>query len=499
MGTLLRTSIAVGFLLTGAVQAQEPAQGQDLSDVAATARDMRLTLHDLDKRLAKLESLINQQAELVKKHRNSKQVAAAAPVRVDPTAALVAGQDAYRRGAIEENARQYEKAIELYTKAGTLDPRNELAFLHRGISNLQVGRLDEALSDVNKSLAIQPDNAQAYAFRGRVYVATKSYDLALADFQQAFQRDPGNAEYLMAQAGVEEQLGAFKRAAEIYDWASKLKPDSADIYVKRATVLRQMNEGSQAAESCSVAIRLRPNAAEGYACRSEAYVRLGLLPQAITDLNEAVRLEPTLPQVPNLLSVVREMLAVDDTLKKVAAAQNAKAAEIARAPEPIRETPHPIAPPPRSTPTPAPVPPPPAPSPAPAPIAPVGSSPPPVTNVVNTPLDPAASLRLVHESRKDIDTGSFQSALTTLSRAIELDPHSALAYNTRGYAYLRSRQFDLAIRDFSKAIDLNSTYANAYKNRSAARRSIGDSRGSREDIMKATQLGYPLPAPSSGQ
>jgi tetratricopeptide (TPR) repeat protein len=491
MSTLLRTTfggiVAAGFLLTGALQ------GQDYSDVATATRELRQALRDLDQRLARLEDLVHQQAAKNKKQRSSKTTPVTTTIRIDPAADLMAGQDAYRRADLEEKAHQYEKAIELYTKAIGLDPGNELAFLHRGISNQQIGRLDQALADVDKSVAIQPNNAQAYAFRGTVHAATKSYDLALADLQEAFRRDPNNADYLLLQAGVEEQLGALKRAAEIYDWASKLKPDAAEIYIKRAGVLRQMNEGSQAAEQCGVAIRLRPTVAEGYACRSESYVRLGLLPQAISDLNEAVRLQPTLPKVTNLLTVVREMLAIDDTLAKVAAAQNAKNTEVARAPiQTILEAPRPIAPPHVPDPiAPAPI----APPPTPERNTPVVSRPV-VTNVMNTVPDPAASKRLVRESRRDIETGAFQNALATLNRAIQLDPSSALAYNTRGYVFLRTRQFDLAVGDFSKAINLNSAYANAYLNRGAARRYMGDTRGGREDINRAAQLGYPLPAPS---
>ncbi len=477
MSTFLRTSfgahVAAGFfLLTG-------LQAQDLSELATATRDLRITLRDLDKRLSTLETLVKQQAREGKKQRSSKGTSAPT-IRIDLAANLIAGQDAYRRGGLEESGHQYERAIELYTKAIGLDPGNELALLHRGASNLQIGRLDEALSDVNQSVAIQPNNAQAYAFRARVYAATKSFALALADFQEASQRDPGNVEYLLSQAAVEEQLGNFKRAAEIYELASKIKPDAAEIYVKRASALRQIDQGSLAAEQCSVAIRLKPTGAEGYACRSESYVRLGLLSQAVSDLNQAVRLEPTLPQVTSLLSVVRDTLAVNEALEKLSTTRNSKVAEVSPAPvQTGRDAPVSIA------------------RPSAEPVAPVPVKAPLAKNPETTVLDPADSRRLVREGRRNMEKGLFQSALTNLNKAIELDPSSALAYNTRGYAYLRTRQFDLAIRDFSKAIDLNSAYANAYWNRGAARRIGGDERGGREDMAKAGQLGYRLPAAPS--
>ena len=54
---------------------------------------------------------------------------------------------------------------------------------------------------------------------------------------------------------------------------------------------------------------------------------------------------------------------------------------------------------------------------------------------------------------------------------------SATAYNARGYAWLRLRQFAKASEDFSAAIRLNPKYANAYRNRAVARKLSGDAKG----------------------
>jgi Flp pilus assembly protein TadD len=97
---------------------------------------------------------------------------------------------------------------------------------------------------------------------------------------------------------------------------------------------------------------------------------------------------------------------------------------------------------------------------------------------------------LLRLGRAYVQQGAFGDAIETLAKAAELDPKSALIFNTRGYAYLRTRDYEAAIRDFSMAISLNNAYANAYWNRGVARRLSKDEPGGKQDMQRAAQLGW---------
>ena len=58
-----------------------------------------------------------------------------------------------------------------------------------------------------------------------------------------------------------------------------------------------------------------------------------------------------------------------------------------------------------------------------------------------------------------------QKVLEFLTRAIQLDPSDAEAYNNRGVAYSALEQYQQAITDYSQAIQLNPAFAAAYYNR----------------------------------
>ena len=64
--------------------------------------------------------------------------------------------------------------------------------------------------------------------------------------------------------------------------------------------------------------------------------------------------------------------------------------------------------------------------------------------------------------------GEYDSAIVDYTKAIELNPDYAEAYNNRGVAYHLKKEYDSAIIDFSKAIELNPDYAIAYNNRGRA-------------------------------
>ncbi len=53
----------------------------------------------------------------------------------------------------------------------------------------------------------------------------------------------------------------------------------------------------------------------------------------------------------------------------------------------------------------------------------------------------------------------YPKALADYTKAIQLDPQYANAYNNRGLAHYHSKAYDKAIADFTRAIQLKPTFA----------------------------------------
>jgi tetratricopeptide (TPR) repeat protein len=92
------------------------------------------------------------------------------------------------------------------------------------------------------------------------------------------------------------------------------------------------------------------------------------------------------------------------------------------------------------------------------------------------------------QGRKMIQEDRFAEAIEALSQALKLNPYLATAFNARGYAHFRLKQYKEAIADFDDAIKLNPAYGNAYTNRASAKRMAGDKAGADADQARARDL-----------
>jgi tetratricopeptide (TPR) repeat protein len=93
-------------------------------------------------------------------------------------------------GAACLEMRDYDKAIENFSKAIRLDPQNAEAYNLRGVAWKFKGQFDNMIRDCTEAIRIDPKFAAAYHNRGRAWRGKKEYDKAIADFTQATRVDP---------------------------------------------------------------------------------------------------------------------------------------------------------------------------------------------------------------------------------------------------------------------------------------------------------------------
>ena len=88
--------------------------------------------------------------------------------------------------------------------------------------------------------------------------------------------------------------------------------------------------------------------------------------------------------------------------------------------------------------------------------------------------------------------GDYDRAIEDYTKAIELDPNPADAYNNRGVAYGKKDESDCAIKDYTKAIELNPNRDITYYNRAGVWLYLQEWEKAKTDLIAAKKRGMDI-------
>eukprot|EP00794_Sanderia_malayensis_P006067 gene6067-6769_t len=99
------------------------------------------------------------------------------------------GNDLFKEG-------KFEAAINRYTRAAELDPRNAIVYANRAMALLKLERYAAAEDDCTRSLSIDSDYAKAIARRATARTKLKKYKSAIEDQEHLLKLQPNNKQEL---------------------------------------------------------------------------------------------------------------------------------------------------------------------------------------------------------------------------------------------------------------------------------------------------------------
>ena len=103
-------------------------------------------------------------------------------------------------------------------------------------------------------------------------------------------------------------------------------------------------------------------------------------------------------------------------------------------------------------------------------------------------LNPALAEAYNNRGNAKADLGQHEAALADHDRTIELNPTLATAYYNRGNTKRSLGQYDAELADYDRAIELNPTFAAAYNNRGYAKHALGQHDAALADLDRAIEL-----------
>jgi serine/threonine-protein kinase len=223
---------------------------------------------------------------------------APAPVPPEPVppAVLKSAKEYVLLGKSSNKARNYKQAINDFTAALKLDPRNFEAFANRALAHKGLGNHAAAVADCDAALK-EEDHLAVLVLRGECYCYLKDYEKALRDLDRAVQKDPNNAEAWATRGLVYLNMDRHDDAIRDLDKALDLDPKDDQSYFFRAQARRSKKDFEGALQDYGRAIDLNRKAARYFLYRGGLHRTQKRLDEALQDLNEALQLDGNNPAV----------------------------------------------------------------------------------------------------------------------------------------------------------------------------------------------------------
>ncbi len=130
----------------------------------------------------------------------------------------------YEKGVDLTENKQYQQAVEQFSKAIELSDRVEKAYTYRGMSYGCLGEFEKGLSDFDKALALDPNLFEAYYHRAVLFGRQGKFARAVDDMTKVIELAPEFAFAHAVRASLYKEMGALEEAKEDMDTFKNLHP-----------------------------------------------------------------------------------------------------------------------------------------------------------------------------------------------------------------------------------------------------------------------------------
>jgi len=178
-------------------------------------------------------------------------------------------------GAIATQTKQWQVALELFSKASQINPFNVNVFCNKGIVLKELGFLDQALVSLSSAINLNVNHAESYMNRGLVFKRLNRLDDALKDLTRAIELRCDYAEAYSNYASALESIDKLDDAFVSYNKAIEINPKLYEAYCNRGNLLRIKRRFIEAQNDYDSAINLNTSTGNAYAYKSTLLLLTG--------------------------------------------------------------------------------------------------------------------------------------------------------------------------------------------------------------------------------
>lgn len=208
-------------------------------------------------------------------------------------------------GQVQRRLGKTEKAIDSYSYAVNMMPRNVSVALDRAALYLELGKATPALYDCNRVLDLEPDNEEALSMRAYAYMSKRELELARADYNHLLRLKPNDYDTMLGLITLSQQEMKYRDALEMVNLMMSSHPDDALLLTVRADIERETKHEDLALIDLDRAIELNPQLTDAYLLRGDIYLLQNKRQLARADFERVISLGVPQSQLHDRLMMVK--------------------------------------------------------------------------------------------------------------------------------------------------------------------------------------------------
>ena len=153
-------------------------------------------------------------------------------------------KDYLDEGIFNINSGKFQEAIKNINKSLELKKDWEIPYFYRAVANQALENFDEAMLDYTKAIQLNEKMTDAYYNRARIILSRKdienpNIENAVKDLEKALELDDKFIDALFAMAAAQKKLGNYHKALEYLEKLLEIEPDAVHARALKKLILQK--------------------------------------------------------------------------------------------------------------------------------------------------------------------------------------------------------------------------------------------------------------------
>jgi tetratricopeptide (TPR) repeat protein len=231
-----------------------------------------------------------------------------------PTAEKIAqAREFFNTGVKKGIDKNFDAAIEDFTRAIALNPLFAEAFLYKGLAEIEIQNYDQAVKDFTITIELDPSfSDQAHYFRGLTRYYLGEYALAIDDYSIAIRMNPDFVSFFQ-RGKANLKLEEYRRALQDFDIALRLNEEFYEAYLYRGICMYHLEMYDQARADLDIAGKKFPATAEVHYYSGLVSMAMKTNTFAIESFDKAIGLNPEFNEAHRAREMAQERAGIAPT------------------------------------------------------------------------------------------------------------------------------------------------------------------------------------------